>query len=100
MKKGRYTNTGVRCPYYRGQNNWVIFCKGPKRDGDFSIHLAAPGPGERRNWQKEFCGYDSRRGRNIGRSDYESCPIYRMVTELTGEEDPENPDSGTKDGNR
>lgn len=78
MKKGRYTNSGVRCPFYKAQNRSEIFCLGPERGS--LLHIAFNSPAQRVNFQKIYCGLGNRRAPVEG--DYTKCPYYQVHPEV------------------
>ena len=75
VKKGRYANPGVRCPFYKYQNYQIIFCKGIKEGQSFQ--LSFDDRGKRADWQREFCGLGNRRAEAEG--DFRNCEVYQMI---------------------
>lgn len=78
MKKGRYANSGVLCPFYKAQSRSEIYCLGPEKGS--LLHIAFASPAARVNYQRKYCGRGDRRAPVEG--DYRACPYYRIHPEV------------------
>ena len=71
MAKARYDDAWAMCPYYKGQTEKEVVCKGITTYQMLAIRF--PVEDSKGGWLKNFCN-------NI--KGYEMCPIYRMLKGL------------------
>lgn len=75
MYKGRYRNSGVKCPHYKGQNNGMIICDGA--EGSSSSMQTFSSASGRKEFQVRYCGFGMKGITFSG--DFRRCPIFRML---------------------
>ena len=52
-KYGIDESPDVKCPYYKQESKWEIFCEGVQADQSF--HVAFSLPASRKAYEKQFC---------------------------------------------
>ena len=53
-KRNTDENVFVKCPYYRGESQCVLFCEGVV-EKDCCIHVAFATKTQRKEYEKQFC---------------------------------------------